>query len=132
MKPQFASCSSRLHHCRHSETADPGWQRALPAKWRTAVVAPVRFSTHSEDDMPASRSFGYDELGKTCYYHHAFLLDTLRSDDDEDFYEAVVYAEEVHAWRMRDERWLTWRIEGQGGDCKGNRGVYAFSERMPR
>jgi hypothetical protein len=129
MDIQSASSSAHARHC--AETADPDWQRALPTEWRTAVVTPLRFSTYREYDMPATRSLGYDEHGKPCYYRHTFLLDTLRSDDDEEFYEAYVYGEEVHAWRLFDERWLIWQIVRQECDCRGDRGVYRFSERRP-
>lgn len=45
----------------------------------------------------------------------------LRTDDEE-FYEAVVYGEEVEAWR----------IVRQGEDCGAPRGFYSFAETMPR
>lgn len=117
---------------RPRELPDPDWQQALPAEWRAAAVAPLSFAIHREYEMPACRSFGYDADGAPCYYRHAFLLGAPRSDDDEEFYEAVVYGEEVEAWRLRDERWLVWRIVRQDEDCRAPRGFYSFSEQMPR
>jgi hypothetical protein len=117
--------------CRR-EDKDPDWRHALPAEWRAAAVAPLNFAIHREYEIPASRTLGYDEEGVACYYRHVFFLGATRSDDDEEFYEAIVYGEEVHAWRLRDERWLIWRIVREDGDGRGNRGFYRFSEDMPR
>lgn len=111
---------------------DPDWRHALPAEWHAAAIAPISFAVHREYEMPASRTFGYDAEGTPCYYRHAFVLAAPRSDDDEEFYEAVVYGEEVEAWRLRDERWLVWRIVRRDEDCREPRGFYSFSERMPR
>lgn len=111
---------------------DPDWRRALPAEWHAMAVAPLDFAVHREYEMPASRTFGYDADGAACYYRHAFLLGAPRTDDDEEFYEALVYGEEVEAWRLRDERWLVWRIVRQDEDCRTPRGFYTFSETMPR
>ena len=35
-------------------------------------------------------------------------------------------------WRLRDGRWLLWRIAHEDGACNGNRGFYSFSEKMPK
>jgi hypothetical protein len=121
---------ARASHPR--QPSDPDWQQALPAEWRTAALAPLTFAVHREYEIPASRIFGYDADGVPCYYRHDFVLGAPRSDDDEEFYEAVIYGEEVEAWRLRDERWLVWRIVRQGEDCGSPRGFYSFSERMPR
>lgn len=111
---------------------EPDWQNGLPAEWRVAAIAPLHFATFREYEIPASRTLGYDEDGLPCYYHHSYVLGELRSDDDEEFYEHIAYGEEVEAWRLRDERWLIWRIVHEDGVCRGNRGFYSFSERMPR
>lgn len=117
--------------CR-KKSREPEWQKALPVEWRAAAVAPLGFTTHREYEMPASRTLGHDEEGLACYYCHTYILSSLCSDDDEEFYEAIAYGEEVQAWRLRDERWLIWRIVHEDGVCRGNRGFYSFSENMPR
>lgn len=118
---------------RHSsrEKANPDWQQALPMDWRPAIIQPLCFATYTEHEMPASRSLGYDEDHNACYYRHVFLLSAVRSDDDEEYYSAVVYGEEVRAWRLRDGRWLVWRLIRQEGDCSSGRDFYCFSESMP-
>ena len=116
---------------RHSSD-DPDWQQALPAEWRAQAIAPLRFTIHRDYEMPASRTLGYDQDGQTCYYQHTFALGEPRSDDDEEFYEAIVHGEEVHAWRLRDQRWLGWSVIRKEGDCRGNRGRYSFAQSMPR
>ena len=117
--------------CR-KKSRDPEWQKALPIEWRDAAIAPLNFTTYREYEMPASRTLGHDEEGQACYYRHTYILSSLCSDDDEEFYEAIAYGEEVEAWRLRDERWLIWRIVHEDGVCRGNRGFYSFSENMPR
>ena len=117
--------------CR-KKSRDPEWQKALPIEWRDAAIAPLNFTTYREYEMPASRTLGYDEEGQACYYCHTYILSSLCSDDDEEFYEAIAYGEEVQAWQLRDERWLIWRIVHEDGVCRGNRGFYIFSGDMPR
>ena len=123
--------SGNAPECRKRER-ERDWQKGLPVEWRVAAVAPLHFSTFSEYEIPASRTLGYDEEGQPCYYHHSYIVGELCSDDDEEFYEHIAYGEEVEAWRLRDERWLIWRIVHEDGICRGNRGFYSFSERMPR
>lgn len=108
------------------------WRRHLPADWREQVVAPLDFTEHREYEMPASRRFGYDVDGALCYYAHSYELTESRSDNDEDFYQVVTYGETVHAWRLRDERWLTWRVVHTGDDTDPRRGFYSFSDQPPR
>lgn len=117
---------------RRAPERTPDWAGALPAEWRAAAIAPLQFAMHQEYEMPASRTLGYDADGAACYYRHTFLLDTVRSDDDEEFYQAFVYGEEIEAWRLRDERWLVWRRVRREEDCSEARGFYSFSESMPR
>ena len=108
------------------------WRRHLPADWREQVIAPLDFTEHREYEMPASRILGYDADGALCYYAHSYAMTESRSDNDEDFYQVVTYGETVHAWRLRDERWLTWRVVHTGDDCDAQRGFYIFSDRPPR
>lgn len=115
----------------HREFRTPDWQQALPAEWRHAAIAPHRFDTWRDYEIDAARTVGFDAEDKPCFCRHAFALDTLRSDDDDEFYAAVVYGEEVRAWRLSDGRWLVWRSEYQEG-CRPDLGEYSFSDRMPR
>ena len=117
--------------CGH-DTKAPLWQQALPAELQAVAIAPISFTVHHEYEMPAFRTLGYDEEGMTCYYCHSFVLGEPRSDDDEEFYEALVHGEEVQAWRLRDERWLVWKIVQKEGDCRGNQGCYSIAQSMPR
>ena len=117
--------------CR-KKSRDPEWQKALPIEWRDAAIAPLNFTTYREYEMPASRTLGHDEEGQACYYRHTYILSSLCSDDDEEFYEAIAYGEEVEAWRLRDERWLIWRMVHEDGGGRASRGFYSFSENMPR
>lgn len=114
---------------------EPQWQNDLPAPWRAAVVAPLHFRQWRDYEMPALRQIGYDEDDAPCYYRHLFRLETLRVDDMDVFYAALVYGEEVVAWRLRDQRWLVWKVvrqESDGGDSGPGRGFYSFSADMPR
>ncbi|WP_153110718.1 hypothetical protein [Propionivibrio limicola] len=130
-----SSCSvPGSRRCRKSarDWGDPDWRHTLPAEWRDAVVAPLEFSVHRDYETAACRVLGFDEDGDACYYRHTYLLKSVCSDDGEEFYEAVVYGEEVKGWRLRDGRWLLWRVFHEDGDCHGNRGFYSFSEDFPR
>ena len=115
-----------------SSCPTPDWQIFLPDEWRAMVIEPFDFKQHREYEMAAARCFGYDIDGATCYYAHSYALNQSRSDDDEEFYEVVAYGETVHAWRLRDERWLTWRVVHTGEDSDPRRGFYSFSDRPPR
>jgi cytochrome c1 len=104
----------------------------LPVEWRDTVIAPLDFVEYCEYEILARRCLGYDIDGETCYYAHGYALAESRSDDDEDFYQVVAYSETVHAWRMRDERWLIHRIVHHCGDGTTGRGFYSFAEHCPR
>lgn len=130
MTPSVQTTSRRCYKAL-LEKAVP-WHQGLPDEWRAAAIAPLEFMHHREYELPAHKTVGFDEAHAACYYHHVYVLGSLCSDDDEDFYEAVVYGEEVEAWRLRDERWLVWRVVHEDGACAGNRGFYSFSEEMPK
>jgi hypothetical protein len=115
-----------------SSCQKPDWLLFLPAEWRDMVIEPLDFKQHREYEMAAMRTFGYDVDGAACYYAHSYALNQSRSDDDEDFYEIVAYGELVHAWRLRDERWLTYRVVYTGSDGMTARGFYSFSDEAPR
>lgn len=114
------------------ERADIDWKALLPRAWREQVVAPLEFEVFREYEIAAQRVRGLDEDGLPCYCAHQVQLQELRSDDDEEFYQVVTYAERLSAWRLRDGRWLIYRQVG-GADCAAPlQGFYAFSDNMPR
>lgn len=116
---------------RSPERAGFAWQRHLPAEWRDSVVTAIDFTEHREYEMAASRCFGSDEEGHPCFYAHDYALDTIRSDDDEEYYPVVAYGETVRAWRLRDERWLVYRRIDTGEDGSPGRAFYSFSDCPP-
>ncbi len=108
------------------------WTAHLPAEWRAMAEVPLHFVTHRDYEMPASRCRGYDADERLCYCAHHFLIETCRSDDDEDFYRAVTGGESQHAWRLRDGRWLIYRQPITDSCEPPRRGFYLFSEDAPR
>lgn len=107
------------------------WRRNLPAEWRDSVIEAFEFAEHREYEMPACRWFGYDIDGHPCYYAHQYRVERSCSDDDESFYQAVAYGETVHAWRLRDERWLIHRIIQTSEEGEPGKGFYTFAEHPP-
>lgn len=82
------------------------WMEELPSDLVGLVVAPVSFAVEQEYEIVADRSLGLDAEGQACFCAFRYVQTALRSDDDEIFYEAPVYAETVTAWRLPDSRWL--------------------------
>lgn len=82
------------------------WMEELPPDLIGLVVAPVSFAIEQEFEIVADRSLGLDAEGQACFCAFRYVQTALRSDDDEIFYEAPVYAETVTAWRLPDNRWL--------------------------
>lgn len=109
----------------------PKWTKHLPSIWRDIVEAPLYFKQYSEYEMSAERTLGYDADDHPCFTSHRFMLTSLASDDDEEFYEVVTYSEEMAAWRLRDERWLVFRLISTN-DCYPSNGFYVLSPDMPR
>lgn len=115
-----------------AEDTKVDWQRYLPRDWRELVVVPFSFRVWQEYEADARRSIGYDIDQHPCHYTHHYRLTEIRSDDDESFYPVLTYGETVHAWRLRDERWLIYR-EVHVDDCSSNsRGFYTFASEMPK
>jgi hypothetical protein len=75
------------------------------------------------DDLPANRP---------CFSEFRFVLTQLRSDDDEMFYDAPVYAESLTSWRLIDERWLVCRTTFASFDHVGVLTRFSLSDAMPR
>lgn len=82
------------------------WMEELPSDLIGLVVAPVSFAVEQEYEIVADRSLGLDAEGQACFCAFRYVQTALRSDDDEIFYEAPVYAETLTAWRLPDNRWL--------------------------
>lgn len=114
-----------------SEEAYEDWSKHLPEAWLGAVDQPLYFKCYSEYEMCAERSVGYDADDCPCFTAHQFILTSIASDDDEEYYEVVTYAEEMAAWRLHDERWLIYRTVTTS-PCNAPRGFYAVSPEMPR
>jgi hypothetical protein len=126
------------HHAaresRHSLRDAEGvrWWQDLPAARRDLVVVPLRFDVLREYEILADRTNGYDENDEACYCAYRFVLSSLRSDDDEVFYEEPSYAESTVAWRLRDERWLIFRSIVGNYELGAKHSFYSFSSSMPR
>jgi hypothetical protein len=128
MMPRVYESGPRRHAGRHGRL--PDWTARLPGDWRDAVAAPLYFRQHAEYEMAAERIQGFDEDNACCYLAHTVREQRMQSDDDEDFYLALIWREEMHAWRLRDGRWLIHRLVQTGEE--GGRAFYSFSETMPR
>lgn len=107
------------------------WRTELPSEWAHLVEVPLDFELYREYEMPAQRVVGRDVSGEACFVHHQYLLSRVCSDGEE-CYEELDYYEEMHAWRLRDERWLIYRRVATGACTPATRGFYSFSPHMPR
>jgi hypothetical protein len=107
------------------------WTEELPAPLQALVVPPTRFDVHSDYEMQAEHTHGCDAANTPCYNAYRFVLTQLRSDDDEVFYEAPVYAESLTAWRLVDARWLVCRTVESPFDCSQASTSYSISDTMP-
>lgn len=117
---------------RHGQSCRPDWRSLLPSEWLHEAVAPAVFRVFREFEMPARRVLGYDSANRPCYCSYDYRLVDLRSDDDEDFYEALVYGESLTAWRLRDERWLIHRRMEPLGEEGAAVSGFTLEDRMPR
>lgn len=122
---------ARRSNCTDTDASSPNWAEHLPAIWREIAEAPLYFKQYSEYEMSAERTLGYDADDHPCFTSHRFMLTSLASDDDEEFYEVLTYSEEMAAWRLRDERWLVFRLISTN-NCYPSRGFYVLSPEMPR
>jgi hypothetical protein len=106
------------------------WRRDLPKEWQRLVISPLVVERFRDYEMAAERFVGRDEDNQPCYCSSRFVVMETRSDDDEEFYQIAAYAESLKAWRLRDGRWLIFRLISREGE-RGS-GFYSFSDRMPR
>lgn len=112
--------------CRHP------WQAQLPSVWRDRVIRPESFRVDREYEVPARRVLGYEPAGTPCFCSFDYRRLATRSDDDEDLYEVLVYAESVRAWRLKSGRWLVHRRLQPFGEEGEEVTSFGFEPRMPR
>lgn len=112
--------------CRHP------WQAQLPTAWRTRVIRPETFRVDREYEVPARRVVGYETSGAPCFCSFDYRQVATRSDDDEDLYEVLVYAESLRAWRLHNGRWLVHRRVQPFGEEGEELTTFGFESRMPR
>ena len=105
----------------------PNWRGYLPDAWADRVEAPLWVEEFQEYQLDAQRWVGYDADEQPCYTAHHYALPA----QDASAGAAVAYSEMLAAWRLRDERWLVFRLIGAGGATLP-RGFYVFSPEMPR
>ena len=103
------------------------WRGYLPDAWADRVEAPLWVEEFQEYQLDAQRWVGYDADEQPCYTAHHYALPA----QDASAGAAVAYSEMLAAWRLRDERWLVFRLIGAGGAALP-RGFYVFSPEMPR
>ncbi|MBK1722026.1 hypothetical protein [Thiocystis violacea] len=113
------------------DDCEPSWSSRLPPRWRRQAIEPRSFRVHREHEILARRVFGDDSQGIPCFYAHDYRQIDLRSDDDEDFYEALAYGESITAWRLRDGRWLVHRQIEPLGDEGASGACFNLEARMP-
>ena len=108
------------------------WLVDLPHALKALVVPPVRLDVHREYEMQAERIQGRDAGDAPCFNEVRYVLTALRSDDDEVFYEAPVYAETLTAWRLIDARWLICKTTVNRNACQPSQTHFSVSDHMPR
>ncbi|MBH1958451.1 MAG: hypothetical protein I8H91_05985 [Burkholderiales bacterium] len=128
-----ASSASRIRQpIRDARGIQFQWWQELPSPIRALVVAPISFDLMQEYEIQADRTKGYDDDHKPCYCAFRYVLTQLRSDDDEVFYEAPVYAETLTSWRLLDARWLICRTTVDNFDHGRRQTSFSLSDTMPR
>jgi hypothetical protein len=108
------------------------WLTDLPPDLQKLVVPPATVDVFQEYEMQAERAQGRDAANAPCYSEFSYVITQLRSDDDEVFYEAPVYAETVTSWRLIDERWLVCRTTLDRLSQGGSQTEFSVCEQMPR
>ena len=111
-------------HARRPATAIR-WSEDLPKKWQSQVVAPLYFDHYIEYQIAAERILGYDEDDTPCFC-------TISHVQAEAGPDRSTWAESLKAWRMRDGRWLIYRVIVRGGQVNRGRGFYVLGNAMPR
>jgi hypothetical protein len=119
-------------HCPYHAGHAIAWREDLPGDLKDLVVPPVSFDVARDYDMLADHTHGRDAANQPCFSEFRFVLTQLRSDDDEVFYEAPVYAESLTSWRLVDERWLVCRTTVDNLDPRETHTQLSISNTMPR
>lgn len=119
-------------HCPYRLGQTVPWLDDLPADLKDLVVPPVSFKVARDADLLADHTQGCDANNQPCYCEFRYVLTQLRSDDDEVFYDAPVYAESLRSWRLIDKRWLVCRTTVLNFDQAGCQTSLSLSEAMPR
>ena len=117
---------------RATSACAPRWRERLPADWREKTLVPTSFRVYREHEIPARQIFGQDALGATCFYAYDYRAIEPRSDDDEEFYPALVYGESLKAWRLLDGQWLVYRRREVPESDAELAETLAVEPRMPR
>jgi hypothetical protein len=125
-----AAHPARTIGARRRRRLDYNWKQGLPKEWQRLAIAPLAIERFRDYEVAAERLVGRDDDEQPCYCNSRFVVMETRSDDDEEFYQVVAYAEALTAWRLRDGRWLIYREIKRDGE-RGN-SFYSFGEAMPR
>lgn len=107
------------------------WCRYLPEAWQDQVVAPLDVVAFREYEMDAERWVGRDGDDLPCYTAHRFVILAAEDRPGPAGTPRVAYSEEMAAWRLRDDRWLVFRMIGAAAVTLP-RGFYSISPAMPR
>lgn len=107
------------------------WLIDLPQDLQPVVVPPVHIEVFQDYEIQAESAHGRDAANAACFYEFSFVLTQLRSDDDEVFYEAPIYAETLTTWRLVDERWLVCRTILDRTHRSGSRTSLSISDCRP-
>jgi hypothetical protein len=118
--------------CPVRHVPDRHWLQDLPTALQDMVVAPASFEVARDYEMSAERTFGRDASNAPCYCEFHYVVTQLRSDDDELYYEAPVYAETLTSWRLTDQRWLVRRTTSHNPEGGEGRIHLSLSDTMPR
>ncbi len=113
----------RPGHSRRRRQEIP-WTEALPPDCLEQVTAPLYFDHYLDYQLAAERILGRDEDDEICFCAHSYVLEAPD--------HTAIYAESLKAWRLRDERWLVYRVVQREGRLDDGRGFYVLAGEMPR
>ena len=116
----------------NAETINHPWSIDLPIRFKGEVVTPLAFEIQRDCAVAAARVMGRDKNDTPCYCAYSYAITELCYDDGDMFGEAVVFAEELSGWRLRNGRWLVRRMLTIRDDSASSKEVYSFAETMPR
>lgn len=109
------------------------WRSGMPTKFRRDILVPVRFELHHDEMSGASRVLGYSSNDELCYCRARASVETLFSDDDEEYFVAPSLVIRQVSWRLRDGRWLGCRRENEApGNCRAGSSRFSITPALPR